>query len=596
MADPRTPNSPIRTMTSRGHAPGPRSVSRTALVLGAAGLLAALVAPLTASADPADPPSGPCGPAGEFTSSPPTCTYATAGTDVFTVPAGVSALTVDLYGAEGGSAAGFVSPNPPNEGAPGGLGGRTHAVLAVTPGQGVQITRGGVGSSGTSRHGEYARPGGFGHGTGGGGAHGGGGSGGGATDLRTGAFGPTDRILVAGAGGGAGNGGPLLGGGNGGGPAGENGGQGGGPEGSGAGGTGGTQTQHGTGTRTNPLGAPGGNASDIDQHTGQPNPGSGGTGGNGGRGGNGGGGGGGGWFGGGGGSGGGNPGNLYGAGGGGGSGYAAPAEAGVSEASLEPGVQHGDGKAVVSFRYGTSTTLTTDTTTPLFGHAVALTATVTGAENPAAAPGGSVTFSEGTTPLATVGLDGGRARFTTSALGPGTHRISATHTPDADHTASSTGEPAEVTVGFSRPCITTDHRGPLTVAAGESLCIASGGSQSGPLTVRPGGALSVSDGRVTGPFSADGALAVSLCGSTLTGPVGVRNTSGSVVIGSAEDAGAAPVCAGNAFSGPVTLEANTGGVEFSGGRVVGPLRCEANEPAPRVTATTVVGPRSGQCR
>ncbi|WP_407835520.1 hypothetical protein ACE1OC_02185 [Streptomyces sp. DSM 116496] len=190
---------------------------------------------------------------------------------------------------------------------------------------------------------------------------------------------------------------------------------------------------------------------------------------------------------------------------------------------------------------------------------------------------------------------GGQARFTTSPLRPGTHRISASYAPDADHTGSSTGEPTDVTVGFSRPCITTDHRGPLTVAAGESLCIASGGSRNGSLTVRPGGALSVADGSVTGPFSADGALAVSLCGSTLTGPVGVRTTSGSVVIGSAADAGADPVCAGNVINGPVTLEANTGGVEFTDGRITGPLRCEANEPAPRVTGTTVAGPRSGQC-
>ncbi|MGW6709257.1 Ig-like domain-containing protein [Streptomyces sp. NPDC054956] len=569
--------------------------SRTALVLGAAGLLAALVAPLTASADPAET-AGPCGPAAVFTASPPACTYDSAGTDVFTVPAGVSALTVDLYGAEGGSAAGFVSPNPPNEGAPGGLGGHTRATLAVTPGQAVQITRGAVGSSGTSRHGEYARPGGFGHGTGGGGAHGGGGSGGGATDLRTGAFGPADRILVAGGGGGAGNGGPLLRGGNGGGPAGENGGQGGGPEGSGAGGTGGTQTAHGTGTRTNPVGGPGGNGSDIDQYTGQPNPGSGGTGGNGGRGGNGGGGGGGGWKGGGGGSGGGNPGNLYGAGGGGGSGHAAEAAAGVSEAALVAGVRHGNGKAVLSFRYGTSTTLTADTTTPLFGHSVALTATVDSANPAAGTPAGSVTFTDGTTPLATVPLDAGRARFTTSALRPGTHRISASYTPDADHTGSVTDQPADITVGFSRPCITTASRGPLTVGAGQSVCIASGGSQSGPVTVRPGGALSVSNGQITGPVSADGALAVSVCGSTVTGPLSVRGTGGSVLIGSDPAAGpGAADCQGNALTGPVSLEANTGGVEFSADRVVGPLRCEANEPAPHVSGTTVTGPRSGQC-
>lgn len=147
----------IRAMARRGPASLP--ASRTALVLGAAGLLAAPVVPLSAAADPADA-SVPCGPAGVFTASPPTCTYATAGTDVFTVPAGVGSLTVDLYGAEGGGAAGYVVPNPPNEGAPGGHGGRTSATLSVTPGQTLQITRGGVGSSGISRKGEYARPGG----------------------------------------------------------------------------------------------------------------------------------------------------------------------------------------------------------------------------------------------------------------------------------------------------------------------------------------------------------------------------------------------------------------------------------------------------
>ncbi|WP_371619314.1 Ig-like domain-containing protein [Streptomyces sp. NBC_00454] len=573
----------------------PYAVSRTAVTLGAAGLLAALLVPLAAAADPADAAAGPCGPAGAFTSSPPTCTYASAGTDVFTVPAGVSALTVDLYGAEGGSAAGFVVPSPPNQGSPGGLGGRTHAILAVTPGQSLQITRGGVGSSGTSRHGEYARVGGFGHGSGGGGAHGGGGSGGGATDLRTGAFGPTDRILVAGGGGGAGNGGPLLHGGNGGGPTGDNGGDGGGPEGSGIGGTGGTRTRAGIGVRTNPVGAKGGDASDIDQNTGLPNPGSGGTGGNGGRGGNGGGGGGGGWHGGGGGSGGGNPGDFYAAGGGGGSGYAAAAEAGVSEADLLSGVQHGNGKAVISFRFATSTSLVADTSTPLFGHAVALTATVDSANPLAATPGGSVTFSDGTTPLATVPLEAGKAVFTTSALRPGLHPISASYTPDADHTASTTGQPAGVAVGFSRPCITTASHGPLTVASGQSLCIGSGGSQSGPVTVRPGGALAVTDGQITGPVSADGALAVAVCGSKVTGPLGIRTTSGSVLIGAGPDSQVSD-CAGNTITGPVSLVGNTGGVEFSADRVTGPLGCESNAPAPHVSDVTVLGPRSGQCR
>lgn len=236
--------------------------SKTVVVAGVTGLLGAVLTALPATADqPAA--ATPCGAGGVFTASPPTCAYTAAGTDTFTVPDGVSAVTIDLYGAEGGSAAGFVTPNPPNEGAPGGLGGRSRATLAVGAGQHLGITVGAAGVPGSSRRGEYARPGGFGHGSGGGGSHGGGGSGGGASDVRAGAFGPADRVLVAGGGGGAGNGGPLLRGGAGG-PVAEPGGQGGGPEGSGVAGGGASHTAHGTGSPNSALGGPGIAGSDID--------------------------------------------------------------------------------------------------------------------------------------------------------------------------------------------------------------------------------------------------------------------------------------------------------------------------------------------
>ncbi|MCX5208048.1 Ig-like domain-containing protein [Kitasatospora sp. NBC_00240] len=506
-----------------------RPGTRTMMVAGAAGLLAAVLAPVTASADTATAGAAtapataggatPCGAGGVFTAAPPTCTWTAAGTDTFTVPAGVTAVSVDLFGAEGGSAAGFVAPNPPNAGAPGGLGGETRATLAVAAGQRLQITVGAAGSSGSSRHGEFARPGGTGHGAGGGGAHGGGGSGGGGSDVRSGEFGPADRILVAGGGGGAGNGGPLLRGGDGGGLVAEPGGQGGGPEGSGVAGGGGTQSAYGFGSPNSALGGPGVAGGDIDPNTGLANPGSGGPGGNGARGGNGGGGGGGGWFGGAGGSGGGNPGNLYGAGGGGGSSFATPV---ATDPALLPGVNHGDGKAVVSFRYGTSVSLAASSATPLFGHSVTFTATVGAADPAAGTPGGTVTFSDGPTPLATVPLTGGRAVLTTGGLRPGAHAITATYGGEPAFAPSAAPEPAAVTVGFSRPCVTTAHLGPLTVDAGESLCIGPGGSQTGPLTVRSGGALSVSGAEITGPLSADGALAVAICAAKLTGPVTVR--------------------------------------------------------------------------
>ncbi|WP_329491789.1 Ig-like domain-containing protein [Kitasatospora sp. NBC_01246] len=585
---------------------------------GTAGLLAAALVPATASpASAAD--TSPCGAGGVLTTATPACTYTAPGTDTFTVPDGVTTVSIDLFGAEGGSAAGYVAPNPPNTGAPGGLGGESRATLPVNPGQTLQITLGAAGIPGSSRHGEFARPGGYGHGTGGGGAHGGGGSGGGGSDVRIGAFGAADRVLDAGGGGGAGNGGPLLHGGAGGGPVGEAGGQGGGPAGSGVAGGGGTQTAPGTGSPNSALGGPGASGGEFDMWTGLYNPGSGGTGGNGARGGNGGGGGGGGFVGGAGGSGGGNPGNLYGAGGGGGSSYATP-EATASQ--LLPGVNHGNGRAIVSFRYGTTTTLTADTQTPLFGHPVTLTATVDPANPVAPGPTGTVTFSDGTTPLATVRMNGNQASFTTGKFQPGTHSITATYSGDPSLTPSTTAHATDATVGFSEPCITTAHHGPLTVKADRSLCVASGGTQDGPVAVDPGGALAVLDSAIHGPLTADGALALTICRSMLQGAVTVHGTSGYVRLGS--DPAHTGSCAGNEIHGPLTLTVNTGGLGVFGNTVTapvritdnsgsglladnavpaleantitGPLRCEGNEPELRQADNTVNAPRYGQCR
>ncbi|GAA1230311.1 hypothetical protein GCM10009665_20890 [Kitasatospora nipponensis] len=584
---------------------------------GTAGLVAVTIVPLTAGAGTASA-AAPCGSGGSFTTSPqPTCTYDSVGTDTFTVPLGVTAVSIDLFGAEGGSAAGYIDPHPAVSGAPGGLGGETRATLPVTPGQTIQLTVGAAGVPGSSRHGEFARPGGTGHGRGGGGAHGGGGSGGGGSDVRVGGFGGWDRVLVAGGGGGAGNGGSELRGGAGGGEVGQDGGQSNGPLGSGLAGGGGDQVAAGHGNPNTLNGGPGTPGIDLDPITSEPDPGSGGTGGTGGAGGPGGGGGGGGWHGGGGGSGGGNPGYFPGAGGGGGSSHAEPV---ATDVTLLQGVHHGDGKAVVSFRYGTSLSLATDTAMPLFGHPVTVTATVAPADPAEGTPTGSVTFFDGTATLATVPLNAGRAAFTTGTFQPGDRDITAAYSGDSSFTATSAAQPTDVTVGFSTPCVTA-HHGSLTVASGQSLCLAPGGEQDGPVTVKPGGALAVSGARINGPVSVDGAAAFTVCGSTLTGPLSVNGTTGFVLIGSDPDDGTG--CAGSTFEAPVNLNGNTGGMEVSGNtlkapvsitgnsgsgllsedavpefeanQVSGPLSCHGNQPTLQLAGDTVEGPRSGQC-
>ncbi len=117
----------------------------------------------------------------------------TGAVQTFTVPAGVTVISVDMQGAKGG--ANYFGYSQ------GGNGGRVQALLAVTGGQVLQVYVGGAGNTGPTCC-IYGVAGGF---------NGGGasqyyysGSGGGATDIRTTAGALASRLIVAGAGGGAG--------------------------------------------------------------------------------------------------------------------------------------------------------------------------------------------------------------------------------------------------------------------------------------------------------------------------------------------------------------------------------------------------------
>jgi hypothetical protein len=112
-----------------------------------------------------------------------TCTFNYTGApETWTVPAGVTSATFDLYGAGHSD---FVN----------GKGGRVVATLAVTPGASYQIRVGGMGGMG-------GRGGFNGGGTGGNGRTQPSEGGGGASDVRSGGFALADRLLVAGGGGG----------------------------------------------------------------------------------------------------------------------------------------------------------------------------------------------------------------------------------------------------------------------------------------------------------------------------------------------------------------------------------------------------------
>ena len=278
----------------------------------------------------------------------------TGAAQTWTVPAGVTEVTFDLYGAQGGGDTGGVFAA--------GLGGRATTTIFVTPGESIQVNVGGRGE--VSSTGSTGGAGGFnGGGDGAAGGEGGpGDGGGGASDIRIGGTEPTDRVLVAGGGGGDGSvacglNNTAAGGGGGGSSGGEGGGS---PPPNGCPGTvvgGGGGTQDAGGSATSPatngafgVGGNGGDAATINGLAG-------------------GGGGGGGWWGGGGG---------VGGGGGGGSG------AGPAGTVFQTGVRSGDGLVTVTYTPNTIATLikaVVDLDLPLGVEADLLRPLITAADN-----------------------------------------------------------------------------------------------------------------------------------------------------------------------------------------------------------------------
>jgi hypothetical protein len=462
------------------------------------------------------------------------------------VPAGVCAVTVDAFGAEG--SAGYTPSWPPPAG---GKGAEATATIAVTAGETLQVNVGGQsGFNGGAAGGRGER----------------GGSGGGASDVTRDPTGTPTRLIVAGGGGGGaagagGQGGP-------GGDAGQNGTA--GTSWAGDGGGGGTQTAGGTGgaggTGSTYAGGPGSDGS----------LGAGGVGGDGGPNGGffyggGGGGGGGGYYGGGGGGGAdGSPSLIFfGGGGGGGSSY------GPAGTTFTSGARSGNGAVTISYdsvtggcvSIGTTTTLTVNPNPPAFNQPVTLTATVSPLAG-SSTPTGTVIFFDGTTALGSASLVSGQASVTTT-LDAGPHSVTAQYLPDTNAYSGSASDPVLIASQCTRTITGTQS----ALSARSGLTCVMSGHFTGGITLTGGAQLDLEHASVAGSISASQPGAIRICGST-TGSIVVRKASGFVRIGDPSDN-----CAGNTILGGVTATHNTGGGTLIHNKISGSWSVTSNSPA-----------------
>lgn len=430
-----------------------------------------------------------------------TVTFTTVGTHTFTVPSGLTSVSVTVEGASGGAQSGA-----------GGQGRVVTHTLPVTPGENLTIHVAGAGGNGSAA--VTGGTGGPGYATGGAGgaggnpligsSGGGGGGGGGASAVvRAGA----PLVVAGGGGGGGGQGGANPGTGGTGGSAGS------------AGGTA-TGVNAGSGgtccSTTSRNGVGGGSGGGVTAAAGGGGAGGGGYNGASGGGGNGG-------------AAGGTAGLPSGNGGGGAGGQSWVQGLGVVTPA---GLNTGNGEVALTFQANTATVLSSSLNPSIEGQPVTFTATVTASPPGGTVPAGTVTFLDGATPLGTATLVDGVATFTTSTLAAGDHPITAVYNGNPDFAGSTSNTVAQAVTPFAPELRLVAGASPVAVgAAGESVAYTFTVTNTGNVTVD-------SLGLGATPTPPAGPVPPVTCSPGMIDPGGVSTCTGSYTASPADMAGA----------------------------------------------------------
>ena len=234
------------------------------------------------------------------------------------------------------------------------------------------------------------------------------------------------------------------------------------------------------------------------------------------------------------------------------------------------GTPAGAGATIMVGAASSSTALSVTPAQPVFGQPLTLRAAVS-----VVAPGitqttGTVTFFDGTTVLGTSAVGSGSATLTLTPAVAGSHSFTARYS-GTPALSPSTSPALPVSIGYNSPCITGTYSPSTTVAKGQTLCAGPGTTLKGSITVQTGGYLALNGAVALGAIKATSPAAVTICGSTLQGAVTINGATGFVLIGDG-----ASDCSADSISGSVTLNSNTGGLEFAGDTTGGSVSVTGN--------------------
>jgi len=140
----------------------------------------------------------------------------------------------------------------------------------------------------------------------------------------------------------------------------------------------------------------------------------------------------------------------------------------------------------------TTVAVTNSVSPSIYGQSITITATVAVVLPGNGAPSGTVTFKDGGITLGTASLSAGKATFTISTLGAGTHSITAIYAGDANFGTSTSGVLTQ-TVNQANTSITISSSNnpsgkgqPLILTANVTILPAGAGAATGTVTFRDG--------------------------------------------------------------------------------------------------------------